>query len=294
MGGVSGGELAAAVSEAGGLGLVGGGYGDLDWLRRELDLVATGTSRPWGVGLITWAAPVEALDVALERRPAAVMLSFGDPTGWAGKVKDAGVRLICQVTSLPEARQALDNGADVLVAQGTEAGGHGAVRSTLPLVPAVVDLAGDTPVLAAGGVSDGRGLAAAFMLGAQGALLGTRFEATPEALLHPRVKRRLLDARGEDTTRTQVFDQARGLDWPRGYTGRAVRNDFLDRWTGHERQLREDDAAREAFRQAVVDGDPDTALLWAGEGVGAVTALEPAGELVRRIGEDAARLLAGA
>ena len=150
MGGVSGGALAAAVSEAGGLGLVGGGYGDPGWLERELRTVAGATDKPWGVGVITWAASEEAVRLALSYRPAAMFLSFGDPAPFGALVRQAGVRLICQVQDLAGARQAVAAGADVIVAQGTEAGGHGSRRATLPLVPAVADAVAPAPVLAAG------------------------------------------------------------------------------------------------------------------------------------------------
>src|SRR5215218_9025552 len=181
MGWISGGRLAAAVSNAGGLGLIGGGYGDPAWLRQELDLVRAATERQWGVGFITWHADRESVDLALSYNPSVVFLSFGDPLKYAPLIKAAGCSLICQVQEVEEARQAVAAGADVIVAQGSEAGGHGAVRATLPLVPAVVDAVAPIPVLAAGGIADGRGLAAALMLGAQGAVLGTRFSAASES-----------------------------------------------------------------------------------------------------------------
>jgi nitronate monooxygenase len=194
MGGVSGGHLAATVSNAGGLGLVGGGYGDPAWLRTELALVTAETQQPWGVGLITWSIDQSVFDLALSYRPDAFMLSFGDPRPYAPAIKSAGSKLICQVQDLAETRLAQEAGADIIVAQGTEAGGHGARRATLPLVPAVVDAVAPTPVLAAGGIADGRGLAAALMLGAHGALIGTRFYASTEALGQDRAKLRSLRA----------------------------------------------------------------------------------------------------
>jgi nitronate monooxygenase len=181
MGNVAGGHLAAAVSNAGALGLVGGGYGDSEWLRTELSTARSETKRPWGVGLITWHATREILDLALSYEPHAFMLSFGDPGPFVPAIKEAGCTLICQVQDVEDGNAAKAAGADIIVAQGTEAGGHGADRSTLPLVPAVVDAVAPTPVLAAGGIADGRGLAAALMLGAQGALIGTRFYAAIEA-----------------------------------------------------------------------------------------------------------------
>ena len=197
MGGVSGGALAAAVSEAGGLGLVGGGYGDPRWLERELRLVAGATGKPWGVGVITWAVGEDIVRLALSYRPAAVFLSFGDPAPFGALVREAGTRLICQVQDVAGARQAAAAGADVIVAQGTEAGGHGSRRATLPLVPAVADAVAPVPVLAAGGIADGRGVAAALMLGAQGAVLGTRFCATPEALYPDWAKKQLVAGGGD-------------------------------------------------------------------------------------------------
>ena len=180
---VSDAKLTAAVSAAGGFGILGGGYGDADWLARELDALGRSGAR-FGVGFITWsmAKQPKLLDLALERKPAAVMLSFGDPQPFADRIKRSGARLICQIQSVALAKEAVACGADVLVAQGTEGGGHGASRGVVSLVPEVVDAVGTkVPVVAAGGIADGRGLAAALMLGASGVLLGTRFYATEEA-----------------------------------------------------------------------------------------------------------------
>ncbi|WP_029002017.1 NAD(P)H-dependent flavin oxidoreductase [Azohydromonas australica] len=288
MGGVSGGRLAAAVSNAGGLGLVGGGYGDSGWLSRELSLVKSQTSHPWGVGLITWSADASIVDLALGYRPYAVMLSFGDPRPYGSIVKAAGCHLICQVQDVAGARLALEAGADVIVAQGTEAGGHGAGRSTLALVPAVVDAVTPTTVLAAGGIADGRGLAAALMLGAQGALIGTRFYASKEALGHPQAKRMIVDARGEDTCRTTVFDVVRKLAWPQPYDGRALRNGFVERWRGREEELAAQvDTQYHVYASAVQAADHDVAVVWAGEGVDLINGIEPAGDIVQRMATEA-------
>ena len=197
MGGSAGGALAAAVSDAGGLGLLGAGNGNRDWLARELPTVASGTRGPWGVGFQSWAVDAATVEWALESRPHTVMLSFGDPGPLAAPVRASGTVLIIQVTSLDEARRALDLGADVIVAQGTEAGGHGARHgwSTLAFVPVVADLAAPVPVLAAGGIADGRGVAAALALGAAGALVGTRLLATAEALADPEAKKAIAAGR---------------------------------------------------------------------------------------------------
>jgi nitronate monooxygenase len=288
MGGISGGHLAATVSNAGGLGLVGGGYGDPAWLRTELSRVKEAARLPWGVGLITWSIDRSVFELALAYRPNAFMLSFGDPRPYAQAIKSAGCKLICQVQGLEEARLAQEAGADIIVAQGTEAGGHGGARATLPLVPAVVDAVAPTPVLAAGGIADGRGLAAALMLGAHGALIGTRFCASPEALGHDRAKQRIVAARGNETARTRVFDIVRGYAWPPAYTGRALRNRFLERWDGHERDLATAlETEHAAYQVAASDGDFDTALVWAGEAVDLIKTVEGAAALVARISAEA-------
>ncbi|WP_082976133.1 nitronate monooxygenase family protein [Mycobacterium sp. 1165196.3] len=293
---VSGGRLAAAVTRAGGLGLIGGGYPDAEWLQTQIDRAAGARV---GYGFITWslARNPEVLDVALERDPAAVMLSFGELAPFADRIHAAGVPLIAQVQNLDQARRALDAGAEVIVAQGGEAGGHGmSVRSTFTLVPEVVDFVADrspaTLVAAAGGVGDGRGLAAALALGADGAVVGTRFWATPEALVSPQAQRRAVAAGGDDTVRTRVYDVVRRLDWPTGYTVRALNNAFLNTWHGNEAEL----SARlpeaiDAYEKAVAAEDFDTAAILTGEGVGRVREVRPAAEIVTEMVGDANRIL---
>jgi nitronate monooxygenase len=282
MGGSAGGALAAAVSRAGGLGLLGAGGGDRDWLDRELAIVAAGTDRPWGVGFLVWAVDAAAVDHALEHRPSAVLLSFGDPGPHAERVRAAGARLIVQATDLAEARRAVDVGADVIVAQGTESGGHGAHRgrSTMTFVPVVADLAAPTPVLAAGGIADGRGLAAALALGAAGALIGTRFQATAEALVDEATAEALVAGRGQDTERSRVLDIARGSRWPARYTARTLAHPYLDRWRDREAELAADPAATQAYRDDVTRGAIPPLPVWAGEAVDLITDRPPAGDLV--------------
>ena len=205
---IAGARLALAVSSAGGFGILGGGYGNQAWLEQETAKLS-GSSLPFGFGFITWslAKRPELLDIALAARPRAVMLSFGDPHLFAPRVKSAGALLLCQVQTEDMARQALDAGADILIAQGTEAGGHGASRTTIDIVPAIVDLAaGRVPVVAAGGIADGRGLAAMMMLGASGVLIGTRFYASVEANGAPEAKERIRTAGSNDTVRGVVPD----------------------------------------------------------------------------------------
>jgi nitronate monooxygenase len=283
---VAGGQLTAAVSGAGGFGILGGGYGhDEAWLLRELDLA--GDPATYGVGFITWSMAREprVLDIVLERRPAALMLSFGDPAPHAARAHHAGITVICQVQTVAMAREAVAKGADIIVAQGTEAGGHGASCGTLPLVPAVVDAVGHkVPVVAAGGIADGRGVAAAMMLGAEGAVLGTRFYASEEAIGHSEAKRRIVAAAGDETVRGILFDIARNNVWPAPFTGRALQNAFSDKWLGRERSLLqhigEEGARYVAARNA---GDFDTAAVIAGESAGLVHDIQPAAKIVQRV-----------
>ncbi|MEV4177178.1 nitronate monooxygenase [Nonomuraea sp. NPDC049709] len=296
MGGSAGGALAAAVSRGGGLGMLGAGNGDRAWLDREVSIVASSTDQPWGVGFLTWAIDVDAVKHALEYAPRAVMLSFGDPSPFVEPIRQAGAALIIQVTDMEEARRAVDLGADVIVAQGTEAGGHGAGRgrSTLPFVPVVVDLADPVPVLAAGGIADGRGLAAALALGAAGALIGSRFQATVEALVDPAIARAIVEGQGEDTERSTVLDIARGSRWPSKYPARTLGHPYLDRWRGREAELADDSQARQEYQNDVARGAIPALPVWAGEAIDLITDLPSAGDLVTTLATQAEEALARA
>ena len=286
-------KLAAAVSGAGGFGILGGGYGDRKWLTRELDGLSASGQR-FGVGFITWSLQRQddLLDLALEHRPAAIMLSFGDPASLVPRIHRAGALAICQVQSLALARQALAAGADVLVAQGTEAGGHGGSRGLFPLLPEVVDAAGATPVVAAGGIADGRGLAAALMLGAGGVLLGTRFYASEESAAAAAAKSRVCGADGDSTVRSIVFDISRRNVWPAPYTGRCLRNEHARRWLGREVELLQNvDAEAERYARAREAGDFDVAAVIAGENVGLIRDVLPASRIVAQLVEEAQALL---
>jgi nitronate monooxygenase len=287
-------RLTAAVSTAGGLGILGGGYGDGRWLERELDLLAQSGER-FGVGFITWslARQPQLLDLVLERRPAAVMLSFGDPRPFVEPIKRTGAQVICQIQSLALAREAVAAGADVLVAQGTEAGGHGISRGLMSLLPEVVDaVAGEIPVVAAGGIADGRGLAAALVLGASGVLLGTRFYATEEAAGARAAKERIRAATGDDTLRSIVFDIARRNVWPQPFTGRCLRNAHADRWFGREAELlRNQDEVADQYAAARNANDFDVAAVIAGESSGLVHDITTVRTVVDRIVSGAEALL---
>jgi nitronate monooxygenase len=288
---VSGGRLAAAVSHAGGLGLLGGGYGNGDWIEREW--TRAGNARI-GCGFITWslARNPGLLDGVLRHEPAAVMLSFGDPRPFASAIHGAGAKLICQVQTVAQAREAMEAAADVIVAQGTEAGGHGQSEPLVTLLPLVVDACPNIPVVAAGGLADGRGLAAAMMFGAEGVLMGTRFYASQEAEGHPEAKRRIVAAASGQTVRSIVFDLSRRNRWPDPYTGRLLRNRLTERWLGHEDEL--DASADEVARDYIAArerGDFDIAGVIAGEACALIHDIPPAGEIVKRIVAEAERLL---
>ena len=292
---IAGSRLVAAVSGAGGFGILGGGYGEKTWLEQETAKLAS-LSAPFGIGFITWslAKRPELLDVALAAKPSAIMLSFGDPAPFAAKIKSAGARLICQVQDEAIARQALEAGADILVAQGTEAGGHGASRTTVDLVPAIVDLAASVPVVAAGGIADGRGLAAMMMLGASGVLLGTRFYASREADGAEEAKRRICAASSGSTVRGIIFDLSRNNVWPAPFTGRCLVNDHARRWIGREVELMQNVATVAAeYAAAKETGNFDIAAVIAGEAVGLIHDIPPAAEIVERIAIEAEQLLDG-
>jgi nitronate monooxygenase len=293
----AGGKLAAAVTTAGGLGLIGGGYGDAEWLEREF---AQARNTRIGCGFITWslAKRPQLLDLALAHSPAAMMLSFGSPAAFASRIKAAGAVLLCQVQNMEHARAAVAAGADIIVAQGAEAGGHGAIRATFTLVPEIADYlaqaAPATLLVAAGGIADGRGLAAALMLGADGVLIGSRFWASAEALVHSTFHNAAIAADGDATIRTSVVDIARQIDWPKPFTARVMKTRFVSEWHGREGELAEPAVAEREMKRyvaAMQSGDSDNTGVWVGEATGLIHEVRPAGDLVREIASDAERLL---
>ncbi len=292
---IAGAGLTAAVSSAGGFGILGGGYGERAWLEQETAKLKR--SAPFGIGFITWslAKRPELLDIALDARPRAIMLSFGDPKPFAPRVKAAGARLICQVQDEEMAKLALDAGADILIAQGTEAGGHGASRTTIDLVPAIVDLAaGRVPVVAAGGIADGRGLAAMMMLGASGVLLGTRFYASQECDGADEAKRIICQAKSGSSVRGIIFDLSRNNVWPAPFTGRCLINDHARRWMGREVELLQNvNKVAAEYAAAKAAGNFDVAAVIAGEAVGLIHDIPPAAEIIDRIVTEAEQILLG-
>jgi NAD(P)H-dependent flavin oxidoreductase YrpB (nitropropane dioxygenase family) len=282
-------ELVAAVSNAGGLGIIGGLFREAGDLREEIRKVRELTSRPFGVNHVVSQMDVDAVDATIELRVPVLSLSWGRAAEIVRRAHDAGMKVIHQVNTPEEAGRAASDGADVIVAQGAEGGGHVGAMSTLPLVPQVVDVVNGVPVLAAGGIADGRGLAAALMLGAQGALIGTRFLATPEASGRGHSKDVILNALGSQTVASKFFDDVLGLRWP-GAVVRSIRNPLLDRWAQRQQDWTlAADQIRPSLEAAVAAGD----FVIAGESAGLIHDIVPAGELVARIAREAEALLAG-
>jgi nitronate monooxygenase len=286
------GKLAAAVSAGGGLGLIGGGYGDASWLEQAFEEAG---NQPVGAGFITWslAENPSLLDLVLERKPSAMMFSFGDASAFVEKSKSQDVSVICQVQTVAQARDAASWGADIIVAQGGEAGGHGASRGTMPLVPSVIDAVGDrTIVVAAGGIADGRGLAAALSLGAEGALMGSRFYCATEASVDDEAQALAATASGDRTVRSSVIDHVRGKTWPEMYKLRTLPNAYLEKWHGNETGLTQNlEEQQSRYDQAGVDKDYDTRAVIIGEAVDLIHSTEPAADIIENLVSDAIQAL---
>jgi nitronate monooxygenase len=296
---ITGGKLAAAVSDAGGLGLIGGGYGDTDWLEQQF--AAAGKARV-GCGFITWsmARDPKLLDQVLSKRPAAVMLSFGDVEPHASRIKALGIPLICQVQGMRYLREAVDAGADIIVAEGCEGGGHSGYRGTFTLVPEAADYLAknspNTPLVAAGGVGDGRGLAAALMLGADGVLVGTRFVACRESEAPESYRLAIVRADGDSTLKTHSVDVVRKRYWPNPeFVIRVLKNSFVTKWHGREREMEKViDVEYERFWAAVKAGDAENSGVLMGEVSGIIRDAPPAAQIVERMVAQASELLRGA
>ena len=290
MGGVAGGRLAAAVSAAGGLGMVGmGSVATRELLATQLQHV-DGT---YGIGLVDWVMRNEAglLQDALAARPVLLSVSFGTDWSWIGKAHDAGITTVTQVYDALGARQAVDAGIDILVARGSEGGGHGDTKlGTLPLLDTVLD-AVSVPVLAGGGVASARSLAAVLAAGASGAWVGTRLAACPEALTGDGSRQALIAARSTDTAVTRAFDVAKGLPWPARFPSRVLTNEFVARWTGREDAL--DAPACDELAAAIDADDRKIAPVDAGQGVGMIRDDASVAEVIDGMCTGAQRLLAG-
>jgi nitronate monooxygenase len=280
----SGGTLAAAVSAAGGMGSFGGIHATEgpDWVRAQAALVRDRTDRPFAIGFITpFLSFAEGhFQAALDTRPDAIALSFSDPREWAPRVKDAGLRLICQVQTFDDADLALEADADVLVAQGTEAGGHTGTMGLLPLLSGIAERHPDVTLLAAGGMSSGRALAAALLAGADGAWLGTAFLATPEAIeIGDDYRAAIVASDGGDTVFTRVYDIASGAPWPSAIGARVRRDAFTEEWAEREADLRQ--------HGETVTRPP----VYLGQSARFVNVVRPAATVVQMVSDEAEQVL---
>ncbi|MFN0148250.1 MAG: NAD(P)H-dependent flavin oxidoreductase [Dehalococcoidia bacterium] len=295
MGADAGPDLAAAVSGAGALGTLGSVATPPDRVSLNIRRCRDLTARPFALNLVTFeTAPFrdELVELALRERVSIVTLSFGDAAPYVGRFKDAGALVLVQVQDYAGAVGAIAGRADAVIVQGNEAGGHTGYRGTLSLAAQVIDIAGDTPVVVAGGVANGRGLAAALAMGAAGVVMGTRFKATFEFAGTQAQKDAIVQSDGGDTAADLLLDIPAPFTWPGNVIGRAMRNRFTAEWRGRDEELRALVASRPpaAFLQELAS-DPATALNWAGEASGLVDGVLPAAEVVRRTADTAAALL---
>jgi nitronate monooxygenase len=296
---VTGATLAGAVSAAGALGTFGGANpaGGPGWLRSQVAAICSHTDGPFGVGFITHFLDFneEFFDAALEAEAPVIVLSFAPTAKWMRRARDAGARVICQVQTMDLVRDALEEGADALVVQGHEAGGHTGTMGLLPFLASVLEVSGNTPVLAAGGVSSGRALAAVLAAGADGASLGTAFLACREAVDVPDTyKESIVKSNGEDTVFTTLYDDARGVPWPKPIGMRLRRTKRTDQWFGREEEAKEHLDQLRTELPDVLDFerfDPEVTTMLYGQSAASVDAVRPAAEIVRRVCDEAAALL---
>ncbi len=288
----AGARLAAAISHAGGLGMLGVSATQAPEALTEDANACRALGARFGIGLMTWVVDERPalLDAAVAAQPFALALSFGDAAPYAARVRAAGIRLVCQVQDLKSALAAERAGAELVVAQGTEAGGHTGSVGTLPLLQLVLDTV-KVPVVAAGGIGSGRGLAAVLAAGAAGAWIGTRFLVAEEARNSARARERLMAASETDTVLTKTFDTVQRVAWPAQYRGRALQNSFTDTWHGREATLANDEAARQKFEAARHREDYEVAHLYAGQAVVFARRVEPASVILSSIEQEAERLL---
>ncbi len=289
--------LVAAVSKAGGLGTLGASFLSAAQVEEEIAAVRAATQKPFGVNHLLFRVDEECLAAALKASPAVAAFAWAWPdqdlAPYFRRAHEAGAKVMYMAGEVPEAVRAAEAGADVIVAQGTEGGGHVGWMASMPLIPMVVGAVSPCPVLAAGGIADGRGLAAALALGAEGVLLGTRFLATDEAPLHPNHKQAIVGSDGHDTLLTEIPDLATQTVWP-GAMARVVRNGFIEKWAGRESALRQN--AREvgkAARAARQAGDVENAPLLIGQDAGLIDSVVPAAEVVRRMVAEAEGIIKG-
>lgn len=294
MANIAHGRLVKAVSEAGGLGMLGIGKDSPDFIEQEVAFIRQDNpDLKFGIGLLGWviAASPEIFEATVNARPFLVAISVGDITPYVARLHDAGILVATQVHSREEALSAEAAGVDLIAAQGTEAGGHTNKRvSTLPLLQVVLE-AVQIPVVASGGVASARGMAAVLAAGAAGIWSGTAFLASPETSAIEAARDRILQARETDTILTAVYDRANNLPWPEHIPGRALRNEFTEKWDGRESDLVQDKAALDTLKQAAAEKNYAVASIYAGEAVGLVNERRPAAEVVRSLGDGAEQWL---
>ena len=295
MGSATSPELVSAVSNAGGLGALGCHYLSPEQIRDRAATIRRQTNKPFGLNFLLFDTLADSFAAALELRPAVMQFAWARPeqelANYFDRAHQAGCIVTHMVATVPEAVRAARAGADIVIAQGTEGGGHVGWMASLPLIPMVVDAVAPIPVLAAGGFADGRGLVAALALGADGILLGTRFLATIESPLHPNFKQAVVESDGHDTQLSEIPDIAAGLVWPGAMT-RSRRNRFIERWAGREWALRRDRIkALEGLNAARKSGDVEEGPLSMGQDAGLIYDIPPAGDIVTRIAQQAEEIL---
>jgi enoyl-[acyl-carrier protein] reductase II len=286
MGPFTGADLAAAVSNAGGLGSLGAALRPIEDLRVQLARLGELTIRPFAVNHAVPFLDEEAFDLTLKARPEVISLSNGDPVGLVERAHEVGSLVIHQVTNVEQAYQAVERGADVIIAQGTEAAAFTGSVAALPLIPQVVDAVRPVPVIAAGGIFDGRGLLAALALGAQGVSLGTRFLSSVEAPSDG-WKQKILAASSEDAIKVPGWHSVIPLEGGYELVGRALRTPFIDYRLQPEEAARNADQLREEILTATQEGRLHELVPFAGQTAGAIHEILPAREIVRRIEAEA-------
>jgi len=289
-------ELVAEVAEAGAIGSLAAILTPADALRRQIERVRELTDRPFVVNHVVPGLDEEAFRVTIEARPAAVSFALGDAGPLVERVHDAGSKAIQQVHTVAQARRAAELGVDVIIAQGSEAGGQGMILGVgaLALAPQVADAVAPIPVLVAGGVADGRGLAAALVLGAAGVNVGTRFLASEEAGIDPGWKRRIVEVESEDAVRFEPWTQImRPAPESFDVVPRVIRTGFIDEWRRRATEVPEQaDHLQAQIIGALREGRVHELTPFAGQTVGLVHDVRPAREIVRAMATEAGHALA--
>jgi enoyl-[acyl-carrier protein] reductase II len=296
MGSATSASFAAAASNAGALGSIGTLLRPPADIQRDLDMIRDLTQRPFAVNHTPPLFDEAMFQASLDLKPAVMSFALGDPGDLVRRAHDVGSKVMLQVTTVSQAVEAAERGVDIVIAQGGEAGGYGGVVSTMTLVPQVVDAVAPLPVVAAGGIFDGRGLAAALMLGAVGVNMGTRFLASREAPIEDGWQQAILSARSEDAIKADALNDINPLPGTAGYGTvlRSIRTPFFDEWNAkREEAARERKRLQAEIRDAVVAGRRHEIVLTAGQTAGAITDVLPVAELIQRIVSEAESALAG-